>query len=383
MNSLLSVIKEKIKTSEKKSISFYDYMDLALYHPEWGYYSKEKQKVGKQGDFYTNSSVGSIFGETLASVIAEMAKEIPHSNQVKMVEMGGGTGELMKHILDEWQTIFPNFEEKIAPIMIEKSPYHRSIQEEKLQSFPVTWYEDWEEFVQHEGEVKGIVYSNELFDAFPVYLIEWDQDSWKEVRITWDDAEECLTEIKQELENQEVFRFLEEQKLPLPKIQHYRFEVNLDAVQWIRKLAVGLSEGYLITIDYGYANEEFYIPGRQRGTLMCYKDHLALENPLEQPGEMDITTHINFSTLIAEGEKNGLTNLGLFTQSQFLVNAGILEKLTDHQDPNPFSAVSRKNRAIRQLIYPGGMGDTFKVLVQMKGDVSSQLQRLQPKEWFK
>ncbi|MBP1930639.1 class I SAM-dependent methyltransferase [Ammoniphilus resinae] len=383
MSSLFTIIKEKIKSSERHSISFYDFMALALYHPEWGYYSKEKKKVGKQGDFYTNSSVGSIFGETLAAVIAEMAKEFSHLKRVTVVEMGGGTGELMKQILEEWKTTFPNFDKKISLVMIEKSSYHRSVQKEKLADYPVVWYEDWEEFVRIEGNVKGIVYSNELFDAFPVYMIERVKDDWKEVRISWDDAGECLTEFKQELKNQEVINFLEEQKLNLPNIQQYRVEVNLDAVQLINKLSLGLAEGYLITIDYGYAHEELYMPERQRGTLMCYKEHLALENPLEQPGEMDMTTHINFSTLIAEGEKLGLKNLGLFSQSQFLINAGILDKLADHQDPNPFSAVSRRNRAIRQLIFPGGMGDTFKVLVQMKGKVSNKLQKLQPRGWFK
>lgn len=381
--ALLEVIKQYIESDNRRSISFYTFMQLALYHDEYGYYSRSKQKIGKEGDFYTSVSVGDIFGGVLADVFAEMVDSFQGDSPLFLVEFGGGTGDLTRQILQAWEKDYPKLLSSIQPIMIEKSPYHRKLQQEKLSNYGVTWFQDYKEFISQVGRVKGVVFSNELLDAFPVYVIEYQDGNWKEVRVGWDDSSSQLCERLEQLAQPEVLEFLQREQKSIPKVEGYRIEVNAAAEEWLADTANGLAEGYLVTIDYGYLRENLYIPQRKRGTLLCYYRHTTADNPFYQPGEQDITTHINFSSLMEAGEKYGLENLGFFTQSQFLINGGILTKLQEHQESDPFNGViTKQNRAIRQLIMPGGMGDTFKVLVQGKGRVDKELESLKSKGWM-
>ncbi len=381
--ALLEVIKQYIESDNRRSISFYTFMQLALYHDEYGYYSRSKQKIGKEGDFYTSVSVGEIFGGVLADVFAEMVDSFQGDSPLFLVEFGGGTGDLTRQILQAWEKDYPKLLSSIQPIMIEKSPYHQKLQQEKLSNYGVTWFQDYKEFISQVGRVKGVVFSNELLDAFPVYVIEYQDGNWKEVRVGWDDSSSHLCERLEQLTQPEVLKFLQREQKSIPKVEGYRIEVNAAAEEWLADTANGLAEGYLVTIDYGYLRENLYIPQRKRGTLLCYYRHTAADNPFYQLGEQDITTHINFSSLMEAGEKHGLENLGFYTQSQFLINGGILTKLQEHQETDPFNGViTKQNRAIRQLIMPGGMGDTFKVLVQGKGRVDKELESLKSKGWM-
>lgn len=380
---LVDEIKIAIEKNNRNSISFYTFMQLALYHDEYGYYSRPKQKIGKEGDFYTSASVGDVFGEVLAGVFAEMAETFQEDSPFYLVECGGGTGDLTRQILQAWEKDDPKLLSRIQPIMIEKSQYHRKVQQEKLEKFGVNWFEDLKEFKAQAGEVRGIVFSNELLDAFPVYVIEYRDGIWKEVRVGWDDSALQFCERLELLDQPEVVEFLEREEKYIPKSEGYRIEVNVAAERWLEDTANGLTKGYLVTVDYGYLRESLYIPQRRRGTLLTYYRHTAADNPLSQPGEQDITTHINFSSLMEAGEKHGLNNIGFFTQSQFLINGGILAKLQEHQESDPFTGViTKRNRAIRQLIMPGGMGETFKVLVQAKGEVNMELEAMKPKGWI-
>jgi len=381
--SLLQIIKQQIEAQPEQSISFYDYMHLALYHPDKGYYSRSKNKIGKSGDFYTSVSVGSIFGEVLANGFAEMIEEQLNHQPCYLVEFGGGTGDLILHILNEWKRNFPHLVDKVNVILIERSPFHRQLQREKLDGFDVQWFETWEDAVKQFGSISGVVYSNELIDAFPVYLLEFHNGEWLEVRVSWDAETEQLVESLREISSPDLLDYIQHEESDIPKINGYRIEVNLDAKKWLTNVSTGLNQGYMVTIDYGYKREDLYLPQRKSGTLLCYHQHIASNNPLEDPGEKDITSHIHFSLLMEKGEELGLSNLGLFTQRQYLMNGGILNKLQEHQETNPLhGANSKRNRAIRQLIMPGGMGDTFKVLVQAKGAVKQELNCLKTKGWI-
>lgn len=381
--ALLEVIKKHIQNHNRQSISFYTFMQLALYHEEYGYYSGSKQKIGKEGDFYTSVSVGDVFGEVLADVFSEMAGSFPGESPFYLLEFGGGTGDLTRQILQSWEKDYPKLMSRVEPIMIEKSPYHRKVQQEKLSDYKVKWFDDYEAFLLQSGVFKGIVFSNELLDAFPVYVVEYRDGYWKEVRVGWDDSASQLYERLEPLDQPEVENFLQREEPYIQKSEGYRIEVNVAAERWLEDTANGLAEGYLVTIDYGYLRENLYIPQRKKGTLQTYYRHTAADNPFSQPGEQDITTHINFSSLMEAGEKHGLQNVGFFTQSQFLINGGILGKLQEHQEVDPFHGViTKRNRAIRQLIMPGGMGETFKVLVQAKGKVHRELDILKSKGWM-
>ncbi len=379
---LLETIKRKIDESNGGSISFYEYMNLALYEPTYGYYSRAKKKVGKDGDFYTSSSVGPVFGEVLGDIFADMLQTLTPEDPLYLVEFGGGTGTLMADILEEWKRKSPDLIEGIRLVMIEKSPYHRAIQQKKLSGFPVQWLDSWEGLCRSASGICGVVYSNELLDAFPVHIAEWTGTEWAEIRITWNEEAKSLQEIRSGLVEAELEAYLEKEDFHIPKKEGFRVEINLDAGRWVAAISEGLTRGYLVTIDYGFLRPEMYIPARSKGTLMCYRQHIASEDPLVGPGEKDITTHLNFSYLIEKGEDTNLSQLGYFSQSQFLINGGILSKLQSHDERDPFQGiVSKRNRTIRQLIMPGGMGETFKVLVQGKGEVNREVLGLKQQGW--
>ncbi|WP_167577580.1 class I SAM-dependent methyltransferase [Ammoniphilus sp. YIM 78166] len=357
-------------------------MNLALYDPTYGYYSRAKKKVGKDGDFYTSSSVGPVFGEVLGDIFADMLQTLTPEEPLYLVEFGGGTGGLMADILEEWKRKSPGLIERIRLVMIEKSSYHRALQEQKLRAFPVQWLDSWESLCFSASGIRGIIYSNELLDAFPVYITEWTGTEWVEIRVAWNEEERRLEEVRSKLAHAELESYLGNEDIHIPKKQGFRVEINLDAGKWVEAISEGFTHGYLVTIDYGFLRPELYIPARSNGTLMCYRQHIASDDPLVDPGEKDITTHLNFSFLIEKGEETNLNQLGYYNQSQFLINGGILSKLQSHDETDPFQGiVSKRNRTIRQLIMPGGMGETFKVLVQGKGEVNRQVLGLKQQGW--
>ena len=368
MSLLLDILRERIEDGQGKTISFYEYMTTALYYPQFGYYNQPKTKIGKQGDFYTSSSVGGVFGEVLGHVIGEKLLSLSQSAPRFLIEFGGGTGELIHDILHEWKGSFPALEEDIRVVLIEKSPYHRTLQQEKLTGFSnIEWYDSWEQLVEEAGSLSGVILSNELLDAFPVYLLERRDQSWYEIRVGWNEEEGRLEERPSLLTDPQLLDYVRQEEPHIGQMTPFRLEVNLDAGSWLSNLAAGLRDGYIITIDYGYLRSELYTPQHRQGTVMCYQNHLVYEDPFHSPGTMDMTSHVNFSYLMDQGEKLGLQSLEYCSQSQFLIQAGILNRLEDHQETDPFRGVATKrNRAIRQLVMPGGMGDQFKVLVQRK-----------------
>jgi len=362
---LLHHIREEIAASSHHRITFARYMELCLYHPRFGYYTGDRVKVGKEGDFYTSAVVHPVFAETLADTILEMWEKSRITSPA-LVEIGGGTGYLMKHLLERIRRVAPEMHRRLQLVLIESSPYHRQLQQAALSDFTgeKRWYESLADATQAET-IEGVVFSNEWLDAFPVHILERREDGWREVWVTWDETQEMPQEVLAAELSPEIRRFLQEEAPPLRT--GMRIEVNLGMKEAIRQLSALLARGYVITIDYGDEEAELYHPHRNRGTLMCYWRHHAHDNPYLHVGEQDITTHVNFTALQRWGLAAGLETVALMRQDQFLIQSGILEKLQEHRDADPFSSEAMKrNRAIRQLIAPGEMGAVFRVLVQAK-----------------
>lgn len=362
-NLLYERIKEKIMQSEEEGISFSAFMALALYS-KGGYYAKEQQKIGKEGDFYTSSSVHSIFDEMLAEYIWKRMGFI-ESDSKYIVEMGGGTGTLSQHIIGH--LIDKKEVANFKYVLIEASPYHRALQEEKLSPYcsrgSIEFFSTISEAKEQIPQLHGVFFSNELPDAFPVHILCFQGGEWKEVYVTLDEKGEFTEKLL--LATPEMVTYCIEHNIP--KEEGYRTEINLNSIRWMEDVSSWMEEGTCITIDYGYTTEEYYAPWRNRGTLMCYRNHQAQENPYIMVGEQDITAHINFTDLMETGEKNGLMPLHFLNQGEFLIQSGILEELQSHNARDPFNnKTARKNRAIRQLVMDGEMGRVFKVLVQEK-----------------
>lgn len=365
MESLEQLIREECEQSPSRMIPFARFMEQALYHPRYGYYTVNRPKVGKKGDFYTSATVHPIFAETIADAMV-MGLEQIRLVEPTIVEIGGGTGYFMKHLLARIQKIRPALFSALNLIVIESSPYHRELQKEELADLDVQieWYASLAEAAD-KRKVEGVVFSNEWLDAFPVHLLEQQKAGPREVGVRWDEAAGGFAEAYLPELTTEIQQFLTEERLELPL--GMRVEVNIGMRQALRELSALLSRGIVMTIDYGDLQEELYHPSRKRGTLMCYHRHHAHDNPFHAIGEQDMTAHVNFSQLQKWGEEVGLLPRWYGRQDEFLVQCGILERLVEHQDRDPFkSGAMKQNRAIQQLILPGGMGGVFRVLLQTK-----------------
>lgn len=359
---LNTLIREEIQKQSKKAIPFSRYMELALYHPTYGYYMSGKPKVGKEGDFYTSATVHPVFAETVADAVLKMW-QAGNITAPTLVEIGGGTGTLCRHMLDRFRVVAPELYRELSILMIEASPYHRDLQQEALLTHDVAkeWFSSVEEAARHK-QIEGVILSNEWLDAFPVHIAEKTKTGWQEVWVKNDPAgfREDIGEVTPELGS-----YLEALDMNLP--QGMRIEVNLAMQQAAQDVSRLLKKGFVITIDYGDLQEELYHPSRKRGTLMCYYRHQAHDNPYIHTGNQDITAHVNFSAWKEYGAEAGLREWAYMRQDRFLISNGLFEKVVSHTDTDPFTSVAMKrNRAILQIMDPAGLGGRFRVMVQAK-----------------
>lgn len=355
-------IRDEIRSHPEKAIPFSRFMELALYHATYGYYMTDRIKLGKNGDFYTSATVHPVFAETLADVVAKMWKAGSISEPV-LVEIGGGTGMLCKHMLDRLQETEPDCYARLKVILIETSPYHQEKQREALDQHNVhkAWYASLAEAAQNE-QAEGVVLSNEWLDAFPVHILEKTKAGWQEVWVT--EGESGFIEKRGEVTT-EAREALKE--LTLTVSPGMRIEVNAGLKQAANDISRLLKKGFVITIDYGDVQDELYHPSRKNGTLMCYHRHQAHDNPYIHTGEQDMTAHVDFTAWMRWGEKAGLSTLAYMRQDRFLMRSGLLEKAVAHRDTDPFtSQAMKRNRAIAQLIDPAGLGGAFRVVIQSK-----------------
>ncbi|MFC0415671.1 class I SAM-dependent methyltransferase [Cytobacillus solani] len=352
---MINYLKDYILKSPSQKITYADYIMQTLYHLQYGYYMNDKRKIGREGDFITTSNISDIYGRSIAKWFYRKAIEL--NLPFSICEIGAGTGRFAKAFIDEWKTISA---EPIQYYILEESPYHRKLQQEELildeNTKQISCLEEITPF-------EGLIFSNELFDAFPVHVIENQDGQLLEVMVAVKD--DMLIESFVPLKNEEIKSFLERSGLKLNDQQ--RIEIPLQLESMMTSMANTLQRGLVLTVDYGYTNEEWMEPSRRNGSLRGYYKHQQMNNILEHPGEMDITSHVHFDALIKKGNQLGLMYVHKWRQDEFLLAAGILEELQENYDPNPFSAISKRNRAIRSLIIPGGMSSFFHVILQQKG----------------
>ncbi|MFN3396505.1 MAG: class I SAM-dependent methyltransferase [Thermodesulfovibrionales bacterium] len=341
-------------------INFEDFMEMALYHPDLGYYSRESTEIGRHGDFYTSPHLHPIFGVMMGRQIFEMWM-IMEKPSFQIVEMGAGEGYLARDMLDYLSKTkserLREFFKNLSYTIIEINPSFRKRQQGLLYDFldKVNWVNDIEEI----DTLTGCLLSNELLDSFPVRLIEMAEDL-KEIYVSIDGGGN-LIEIKRPC-GEEIRDYLEGFKVKLPS--GYRTEINLRIKNWLIKVSEKLNEGFILTIDYGYPACDYYSEARNRGTLLCYHGHRIEEDPFKNLGEQDITAHVNFSSLKKWGEEVGLKTIGYCEQGPFLVSLGIDEIIEElyGEVPDPVE-VSK----IKGLIMPEGMGESHKVMIQYRG----------------
>lgn len=356
---LTDIIIQKIK--EEGPLSFHDFMEMALYYPELGYYNRSQNKIGKSGDFYTSSSLTPAFGAMIGKQLEQMWENLGKGS-FTIVEYGAGTGTLCADILSYLQNNV-NLYSQLSYCIIEKGAAMREIQKSHL-SEKVSWHENISEL---KGFL-GVVLSNELLDNFSVHQVVME-DELMEVFVDYhNEFVEVLKPAKPELSN-----YFTELNIALPK--GYRTEINLEAINWLKEISSSLEKGYIITIDYGDTSDKLYSENRRNGTLLSFNKHTINENFYTNIGEQDITSHVNFSALNHWGLKNGLTFCGITNQAGFLLRLGFKNYLQNNLmlEPNQdmLSLLKKENFISQKLIFE--MGLKIQVLIQGKRVAKSSL----------
>ncbi|HEX4644250.1 MAG TPA: SAM-dependent methyltransferase, partial [Verrucomicrobiae bacterium] len=299
MSHIHRVIGEEI--ASKGVISFARFMELALYCPNIGYYERADLSPGRQGDFYTSVSVGSLFGELLAFQFDEWLEAVPPGGR-QIMEAGAHDGRLAMDILGWLQTNRPKLFAASEYWILEPSARRQEIQKKTLGNLAETarWFDSWNALPG--SGINGVIFSNELLDAMPVHRLGWDagRKRWFEWGVELTDGEFAWVRMPEEAEFKvQGLKFKAEEVPALPKEllellpDGFTTEVCPAAVDWWRRAADTLKAGKLLTIDYGLSAEEFFLAGRNEGTLRAYYRHHANHELLARPGEQDLTAHVN------------------------------------------------------------------------------------------
>jgi SAM-dependent MidA family methyltransferase len=361
---LESLLRQRI--AAKGRITFADFMASCLYEPGLGYYTSPGRKVGAEGDFYTSSNVHQAFGRVIARELVRMWECMGTPPAFEIVEVGAGGGQLGLDIMDTLVEVSPEMYAGVTYRFIEQEPSLRDAQAARLgaHSAQLAWSTP-DDLAAGRIDVSGCFLSNELIDSFPVHLVEMTKDGLAEVYVV--NAEEGFGEQIGEPSTPDIAAYLE--RVGAVLVSGQRTEVNLAASAWVANVSRCLKRGFVLTIDYGYPAQLLYAPGRMNGTLLCYYRHTTEENPYIRPGRQDITSHVDFTTLMQSGEASGLSNVWFGEQYRFLLSGGIVEELISLEASAASEAEKLKHRlALKKLMLPeGGMGDTFRVLVQSKG----------------
>ncbi|MDP2675069.1 MAG: SAM-dependent methyltransferase [Dehalococcoidia bacterium] len=356
-----AALKEAIvaRIRSEGALTFRDFMDAVLYHPQHGYYRSRREKMGREGDYLTSPEVSPIFGVLLGRQLREMWQAMGEPRRFDVVEAGAGTGRLCLDILRWARSHAPGLHAALAYTIVEVSEALAERQRETLaeESCDVRWC------AELPDTIEGCLLSNELLDSFPVHRMSVSEGALLEVFVGWDGV-----------------RFVEELRPPsAPELETYfnrlgllpgegcSAEVNLAALEWMQQASRALRSGFLLTLDYGYEAPELYAPWRRDGTLLCFHRHNAAADPYARLGRQDITSHVDFTSLRRAGEESGLRTLGLVSQSEFLTNLGIAEAMAPPAEGDvDLEEYYARRRAVSELVDPAALG-RIRVLAQAKG----------------
>jgi SAM-dependent MidA family methyltransferase len=374
---LLSLILDRIRRSGPLTVA--GFVDEALYHQELGYYARAGQRSGHDGDFITSVDVGPVFGELLAAQFAEMWSRLSAApaqdgaagaGHFDLVEAAAGNGRLARDILDAAAARHPDFYAAARLHLIERSPRARAAQAGVLGPHRSRLTSSSAEL---PDRIDGVIYANELLDALAPHLVVMREDGLREVYIDADG--DRLTTREGVVSSPRIPEYLVRVGARLKP--GWFAEVNLAAADWIRRAGERLTRGFLVVIDYGHDASELYSEAHATGTLTTYSRHAAEhreEGPgwLLEPGERDITSHVDLTGVRLSGEDAGLRLVGLVDQTYFLL--GLAGPALSTRPASPDEV--RRRLALKTLLLPGGMGSTLKVAVFSKAVDAEPLQGL-------
>ena len=319
-------------------IPFRDWMEAALYDPEFGYYNRsDLKRWGREGDYRTSAERSELFAATFARYFAKLYDELGRPSQWTIIEGGAGDGTFAQRV-------------------------QRALEEDHPRVFEATRYNISE--IRNASEPFGqsnpcLYFSNELLDAFPVHRVTGEG----ELYVTLDSANNFTWSVGS-LSTPLLSEFLGQHSIKLAPGQI--IEVNLAIDDWLNSITSKLKLGFVITVDYGAEASDLYDPSlRPNGTLRAFSKHGFVDNVLSAPGEYDITSSVNWTQVKATGERLGLNTVEFASQDKFLLRAGLLEELQLRSAKVATDAEKLKlTLDAREMILPSNMGSNFQVLVQ-------------------
>jgi SAM-dependent MidA family methyltransferase len=366
--TLRQKIEQEIR--ERGPIPFSRYMEICLYDPGLGHYSRNVEQFGKAGDFYTSSDVHAVFGRLLARQFDEMWRALGSPDRIEILELGPGRGLFAQDVLDWSEKKFPEVFHALHYSLAESSPALRqrlqATLERRFAAGKASLCSSREVLASSDStferalnsDVPLIVFANEFFDALPVEVLS----SQGELRISEKDGRLSETWHSTSAEELELL-----DRYGVHPEAGERIEAPVIAQRYMSRIAATIKRGFIIAIDYGYTRQE-QLAGRHRGTIAAYRRHSMGTNPYEAPGEQDITAHVNFTALGAAAEVQGMQVQPLLTQSQFLLGIGEHNQFADAFEecrlPQERAKVALQ---LKHLITPEGMGETFHVLLASQG----------------
>ena len=366
MKSPIELYLSKKITSENK-IPFSEFMDIALFHKEYGYYTNKPQIFGDKGDFITSPITSSLFGESISNEFVNLNSA---EESISILELGGGDASLAISLLKNLAQI-KSLPEKY--IILEISNNLIEVQKRKIKEEIPELYElfSWVDNLENQ-KIKGLIIANEFFDVLPSERFRirdgkiqnlYIKNHNNNLKYEWLPATEILkTELNTAKNNHSIF---------FP--ENYISEINIQYKKWITGLDNCLESGAIFIIDYGYNAKEYFLEERNEGTLVCIYDHKANFDPLSHVGEQDLSTFVNFSHLTNIINETKINVEGYMTQANFLINLGILD-LFENKKYNNDEKVIELNR-LKNILLPNTMGEIFKVLV-LKKNIHNQLKAI-------
>jgi SAM-dependent MidA family methyltransferase len=331
--NLVRFIRAEIEKQGPQSFAWF--MQQALYHPEHGYYSSGRCVIGRKGDYFTNVSVGPLFGQLLASQFSEIWERLGKTNDFVIVEQGAHDGQFALDVLEFAQKRLPEFFDALRYRIIEPFTILKQLQRQKLEAFgeKVKWPDSLEPFT-------GVHFSNELLDAMPVRLI--NNGTEKLVGLDGD-----------------KFIFVERpQGRTASQPSGDNSASNQDALDWIDAVAASLQRGYVIAIDYGFLDEDF------ERNVQVRAQHRNLNSPFEQIGYADITTSVHWASIAERAQANGLRVAGFTDQHHFLT--GIISQFGSDCSQSVLPDSRKAKRELQTLLHPEMLGRAFQVLALAK-----------------
>jgi SAM-dependent MidA family methyltransferase len=355
-SSLQQLISARIQ--REGPLTFAEYMRVVLYEPEYGYYVTGPARMGWAGDYFTSTDISTLFTNCLGRQLCQFWEKLRRPTPFVVLEQGAGRG----HLAQDVRTWAASEAADFAAALAYDATDIRAGQDSLLPS---------------DQPQAHVLLSNELIDALPVHVVEAREGQLYEVYVTCEDGR--LRELLAEPSSPEVATYLDHAHIPWQTFPNgWRAEINLEAARLLEQTTSLLRpHGFILAIDYGEKARELYTPDRRRGTLMCYYQHQANERPLALPGEQDITAHVDFSALIAQGRALGLRLHRYTTQRQWLEDCGLRAELESRRardfapaetdrasDQGQIALLGWYNLRQRAAILtdPTGMGD-FKVLI--------------------